>query len=55
MRSVGLDLESAEVKGHFIEGVCWDALKYPLWYIKFSLSCVGQNDLYMYNICNVLV
>ena len=31
------------------------ALKYPLWYIKFPLSCVGQNDLYMYYICNVFV
>ena len=38
MRSVGLDLESV------------DALKYPLWYIKFPLFC--QNDLYM---CSVFL
>ena len=25
-----------------------------LWYIEFPLSCVGQNDLYMYYIYDVL-
>ena len=30
-------------------------LKHPLWYVKFPLSCMGQNDLCMYYTCDVFV
>ena len=35
--------------------ISYVVLKHPLWYIKFPLSCVGQNDLCMYYTCNVFV
>ena len=36
MRSVEPDLGSAGVKGHSIEGVCWDALKFLIMHLCFS-------------------
>ena len=45
MRSVELDLGFAGVKGHSIEGVCWDALKYPLLCIYVSLTVYWVSPL----------
>ena len=46
-------LEDIHVRMH--QSISYVVLKHPLWYVKFPLSYVGQNDHCMYYTCDAFV